>query len=76
MIKFGIGPAVRRGRPTLPYGPGALRRRYRAARYVHGVNVLFADAHARIRKVDASKARAAPGVLLVLGGRHVRTNAR
>ena len=55
-----------RGRSTLPHGPGALRRTLPGM--CHGVNVLSPHAHARIKKVDASKARAAPGVLLVLTG--------
>ena len=38
---------------------------------VHGVNVLSPHAHARIKKVDVSKAKAAPGVLLVLTGADV-----
>src|SRR6185369_16982353 len=69
MIKFGIGQAVRRVED----------RRFLtgAGRYVddialpgmcHGVNVLSPHAHARIKKVNAAKAKAAPGVLLVLTG--------
>ena len=70
MAKFGIGQAVRRVED----------RRFLtgAGRYVddivlpgmcHGVNVLSPHAHARIKKVDTSKAKAAPGVLLVLTGK-------
>ena len=40
----------------------------------HGVNVLSPHAHARIKKVDASKAKAAPGVLLVLTGADVEAD--
>jgi carbon-monoxide dehydrogenase large subunit len=72
MIKFGIGQAVRRvedrrfltghGRYVDDIIPGIC----------HGVNVLSPHAHAHIKKVDASKAKAAPGVLLVLTGADVR----
>ena len=34
----------------------------------HGVVLLSPHAHARIKKIDMSKAKAAPGVLLVLTG--------
>jgi carbon-monoxide dehydrogenase large subunit len=72
MAKFGIGQAVRRVED----------RRFLtgAGRYVddivlpgmcHGVNVLSPHAHARIKKVDVAKAKAAPGVLLVLTGKDV-----
>ena len=37
----------------------------------HGVIVLSPHAHARIKKIDTSKAKAAPGVLLVLTGADV-----
>lgn len=69
MAKFGIGQAVRRVEDA--------RFLTGAGRYVdditlpgmcHGVVLLSPHAHARIRKVDASKAKAAPGVLLVLTG--------
>jgi len=72
MAKFGIGQAVRRVEDQ--------RFLTGAGRYVddivlpgmcHGVNVLSPHAHARIKKVDASKAKAAPGVLLVLTGADV-----
>src|ERR1700755_1292498 len=69
MAKFGIGQAVRRVEDQ--------RFLTGAGRYVddivlpgmcHGVNLLSPHAHARIKKVDTSKAKAAPGVLLVLTG--------
>jgi len=72
MAKFGIGQAVRRVEDQ--------RFLTGAGRYVddivlpgmcHGVNVLSPHAHARIKKVDATKAKAAPGVLLVLTGKDV-----
>ena len=87
MVKFGIGQAVRRVEDQR-----FLRGR---GRYVddiilpamcHGVNVLSPHAHARIKSVDTSKAKAIPGVLLVLtgadakrdqlGGFHGRYDAR
>jgi aerobic carbon-monoxide dehydrogenase large subunit len=67
MAKFGIGQAVRRVEDQ--------RFLTGAGRYVdditlpglcHGVVLLSPHAHARIKKVDTAKAKAAPGVLLVL----------
>ena len=69
MAKFGIGQAVRRVEDQ--------RFITGAGRYVddivlpgmcHGVVLLSPHAHARIRKVDTAKAKAAPGVMLVLTG--------
>ena len=69
MAKFGIGQAVRRVEDQ--------RFITGAGRYVddivlpgmaHGVTLLSPHAHARIKKIDVSKAKAAPGVLLVLTG--------
>ena len=69
MAKFGIGQAVRRVEDQ--------RFITGAGRYVddivlpgmcHGVVLLSPHAHARIRRVDTAKARAAPGVMLVLTG--------
>ena len=69
MAKFGIGQAVRRVEDA--------RFLTGAGRYVddmvlpgmcHGVVLLSPHAHARIKKIDVSKAKAAPGVLLVLTG--------
>ena len=69
MIKFGIGQAVRRveDRRFLT-GQGRYVDDITLPSICHGVNVLSPHAHARIKKVDASKAKAAPGVLLVLTG--------
>jgi carbon-monoxide dehydrogenase large subunit len=67
MAKFGIGQAVRRVEDQ--------RFLTGAGRYVddivlpgmcHGALLLSPHAHAKIKKVDASKAKDAPGVLLVL----------
>src|ERR1044072_3188036 len=75
MAKFGIGQAVRRVEDQ--------RFITGAGRYVddivlpgmcHGVNLLSPHAHARIKKVDTSKAKAAPGVVLVLTGADVATD--
>ena len=72
MAKFGIGQAVRRVEDQ--------RFLTGAGRYVdditlpgmcHGVVLLSPHAHARIKKVDTAKAKAAPGVLLVLTGADV-----
>jgi aerobic carbon-monoxide dehydrogenase large subunit len=74
MAKFGIGQAVRRVEDA--------RFLTGAGRYVddivlpgmcHGVVLLSPHAHARIKKIDVSKAKAAPGVLLVLTGADVAT---
>src|SRR6476619_3068353 len=69
MAKFGIGQAVRRVEDA--------RFLIGAGRYVddivlpgmaHGAVLHSPHAHARIKKIDVSKAKAAPGVLLVLTG--------
>jgi aerobic carbon-monoxide dehydrogenase large subunit len=69
MAKFGIGQAVRRvedqrflqghGRYVDDISPPGL---------CHGVTVLSPHAHARIKRIDVSKAKTAPGVLVVLTG--------
>ena len=68
-MKFGIGQAVRRveDRRFLT-GQGRYVDDITLPGICHGVNVLSPHAHANIKKVDASKAKAAPGVLLVLTG--------
>ena len=72
MAKFGIGQAVRRVEDArFLTGKGRYVDDIVLAGMVHGVNVLSPHAHARIKKVDASKAKAAPGVLLVLTGADV-----
>ena len=73
MVKFGIGQAVRRveDRRFLT-GQGRYVDDITLPSMCHGVNVLSPHAHANIKKVDASKAKAAPGVLLVLTGADVR----
>jgi aerobic carbon-monoxide dehydrogenase large subunit len=73
MIKFGIGQAVRRveDRRFLT-GQGRYVDDIILSGMCHGVNVLSPHAHARIKNVDTSKAKAAPGVLLVLTGADAR----
>jgi carbon-monoxide dehydrogenase large subunit len=72
MIKFGIGQAVRRVEDQrFLTGQGRYVDDITLPGMCHGVNVLSPHAHARIKKVDVSKARAAPGVLLVLTGADV-----
>src|SRR5262245_8570854 len=73
MIKFGIGQAVRRveDRRFLT-GQGRYVDDIILPGMCHGVNVLSPHAHARIKHVDTSKAKAAPGVLLILTGADVK----
>jgi carbon-monoxide dehydrogenase large subunit len=72
MAKFGIGQAVRRVEDhRFLTGAGRYVDDLSLPGMCHGVNVLSPHAHARIKKVDVSKAKAAPGVLLVLTGKDV-----
>src|SRR5262245_56744362 len=69
MAKFGIGQAVRRVEDQrFVTGQGRYVDDMNLAGQCHGVTVLSPHAHARVKKVDVSKAKAAPGVLLVLTG--------
>jgi carbon-monoxide dehydrogenase large subunit len=69
MMKFGIGQAVRRVEDQrFLTGQGRYVDDIVLPGMCHGVNVLSPHAHARIKRVDTSKAKAAPGVLLVLTG--------
>src|SRR6185437_13093674 len=69
MAKFGIGQAVRRVEDVrFITGAGRYVDDITLAGMVHGVVLLSPHAHARIRKIDTSKAKAAPGVRLVLTG--------
>src|SRR5262245_4387529 len=69
MNKFGIGQPVQRveDRRFLT-GRGRYVEDITLRRQAHGVVVLSPHAHARIRRVDVSRAKAAPGVLCVLTG--------
>jgi aerobic carbon-monoxide dehydrogenase large subunit len=69
MSKFGIGQAVRRVEDQrFITGQGRYVDDINLAGQCYGVPVLSPHAHARITRVDVSKAKAAPGVLLVLTG--------
>ncbi len=69
MAKFGIGQAVRRveDRRFLT-GQGRYVDDISLPGQCYGVTVLSPHAHARIKRVDVNKAKAAPGVLCVLTG--------
>src|SRR3984893_14246087 len=69
MAKFGIGQAVRRVEDQrFLQGQGRYVDDINLTGQGYGVPVLSPHAHARIKRVDASKAKAAPGVLCVLTG--------
>src|SRR6202047_146913 len=69
MAKFGIGQAVRRVEDQrFVQGQGRYVDDIRLPGECHGVTLLSPHAHARIKSVDVSQAKAAPGVLCVLTG--------
>jgi carbon-monoxide dehydrogenase large subunit len=69
MVKFGIGQAVRRVEDQrFLLGQGRYVDDISLPGQCYGVTVLSPHAHARIKRVDVSKAKAAPGVLCVLTG--------
>jgi carbon-monoxide dehydrogenase large subunit len=69
MAKFGIGQAVRRVEDQrFIRGQGRYVDDIGLPGECHGVTLLSPHAHARIKSVDVSKAKAAPGVLWVLTG--------
>jgi aerobic carbon-monoxide dehydrogenase large subunit len=69
MAKFGIGQAVRRVEDQrFLLGKGQYVDDISLPGQCHGVLVLSPHAHARIKRIDVSKAKAAPGVLCVLSG--------
>ena len=69
MAKFGIGQAVLRVEDQrFLTGQGRYVDDIRLPGECQGVTVLSPHAHARIRRIDVAKAKAAPGVLLVLTG--------
>jgi carbon-monoxide dehydrogenase large subunit len=69
MAKFGIGQAVRRVEDQrFLQGHGRYVDDISLPGLCHGVTVLSPHAHARIKQIDVSKAKAAPGVLVVLTG--------
>ena len=72
MAKFGIGQAVRRVEDArFLTGSGRYVDDIVLPGMCHGVVLLSPHAHARIKKIDTAKAKAAPGVLLVLTGADV-----
>jgi aerobic carbon-monoxide dehydrogenase large subunit len=69
MTKFGIGQAVRRVEDQrFTTGSGQYVADLALARQCYGVALLSPHAHALIKRVDASAAKAAPGVVCVLTG--------
>src|SRR6516225_4233409 len=69
MAKFGIGQAVRRVEDQrFLLGKGRYVDDIILPGQCHGATVLSPHAHARIKRVDVAKAKAAPGVLCVLTG--------
>jgi carbon-monoxide dehydrogenase large subunit len=67
--KFGIGQAVRRVEDQrFTTGAGQFVADFALPRQCQGVAVLSPHAHAVIKRVDATRAKAAPGVLCVLTG--------
>src|SRR6266699_3371809 len=69
MAKFGIGQAVRRVEDQrFLLGQGRYVDDISLPGQCYGVTVLSPHAHARIKRLDVAKAKAAPGVLCVLTG--------
>jgi carbon-monoxide dehydrogenase large subunit len=69
MAKFGIGQAVRRVEDQrFLTGNGNYVDDISLPGLCHGVTLLSPHAHARIKRIDTRKAKAAPGVLAVLTG--------
>src|SRR5216684_8608455 len=69
MAKFCIGQAVRRVEDQrFLLGQGRYVDDISLPGQCYGVTVLSPHAHARIKRLDVSKAKAAPGVLCVLTG--------
>jgi carbon-monoxide dehydrogenase large subunit len=69
MAKFGIGQAVRRVEDArFLTGQGRYVDDIVLPGMAHGAVLHSPHAHARIKSIDTSKAKAAPGVLLVLTG--------
>src|SRR5262249_12682931 len=75
MAKFGIGQAVLRVEDQrFLTGQGRYVDDMVLPNMAYGVNVLSPHAHSTIRKVDTSKAKAAPCVLAVLTGADVQAD--
>jgi carbon-monoxide dehydrogenase large subunit len=72
MTSFGIGQAVRRVEDArFLTGAGSFVSDMALPRQCYGVAVLSPHAHAKIKRVDVTAARAAPGVLDILTGADV-----
>jgi len=72
MAKFGIGQAVRRVEDQrFLTGQGRYVDDIDLHSLCHGVTVLSPHAHAKIKRINTAKAKAAPGVLAVLTGTDV-----
>jgi aerobic carbon-monoxide dehydrogenase large subunit len=70
--KFGIGqPVPRVEDPRFITGRGRYVDDIELPRQCHGVLIMSPHAHARIKRIDTAKAKAAPGVLAVLTGADV-----
>src|SRR5262244_4196158 len=67
--KFGVGqPVLRVEDPRFITGRGRYVDDLELPQQCYGVVVMSPHAHARIKRVDVAKAKAAPGVLCVLTG--------
>ena len=72
MTKFGIGqPVPRLEDPRFITGRGHFVDDINLPRQLYGVVVMSPHAHARIKSIDTTAAKAAPGVLAVLTGADV-----
>jgi aerobic carbon-monoxide dehydrogenase large subunit len=70
--KFGVGqPVPRVEDPRFITGRGRYVEDFDLPQQCHGVVVMSPHAHARIKRIDSEKAKAAPGVLAVLTGADV-----
>src|ERR1700722_14703428 len=75
MSKFGIGQAARRVEDQrFTTGAGQFVADFALPRQCYGVAVLSPHAHAVIKRVDATRAKAGPGVLCVLTGADAATD--
>ena len=75
MTKFGIGQAVRRVEDQrFTTGAGAYVGDLSFPRHCYGVAVLSPHAHAAIKRIEVTAAKAAPGVLCVLTGADAETD--
>jgi carbon-monoxide dehydrogenase large subunit len=73
--KFGIGqPVPRVEDPRFITGRGRYVDDFDLPHQCHGIVVMSPHAHATIKKIDASKAKAADGVLAVLTGEDVKAD--